>query len=143
MTQLIENKPPRRALIATLSQFCASRRRFVGRSSSSDITGVARTRYRCAGSLAACTRSTVQGFYGRIQPPASGLQHRKPNRNIRRLETHLTPAISIRAPRLIATNRILRIRVFAVPTQVHNRPCCGHAGRMFTIRRVRQRDSSL
>jgi hypothetical protein len=103
MTQLIENKPPRRALIATLSHFCASRRRFVGRSFSSDITRVARTRYRCAGSLAACTRSTVQGFYGRIQPPASGLPHREPNRNIRRLETHLTPAKSIRGPRLIAT----------------------------------------
>ena len=112
MTQVIENKPPRRALIATLSHFCASRRRFVGRSFSSDITGVAPTRYRCAAlpaeSLAAvwraaCTRSRVQGFSRRIQPPASSLQHREPNRNIRRLETHLTPAISIRAPRLIAT----------------------------------------
>src|ERR1700722_1628257 len=37
MTQLIENKPPRRGMIATLSHFCPPRRRFVGRSFSSDI----------------------------------------------------------------------------------------------------------
>jgi Cof subfamily protein (haloacid dehalogenase superfamily) len=42
MTQLIENKPPRCALIATLSHFCPSRR-FVGRSFSSDITDIARS----------------------------------------------------------------------------------------------------
>src|SRR5271156_6619220 len=52
MTQLIENKPPRRALIATLSHFSALRGRFVGRRFSSDITGVAPTRYRCADSPA-------------------------------------------------------------------------------------------
>jgi hypothetical protein len=61
MTQLIENKPRRHALIATLLHFYPSRR-FVGRSfrafcvpipsGSSDITDDARSAYRCADSPA-------------------------------------------------------------------------------------------
>jgi hypothetical protein len=47
MTQLIENKPRRRALIATLLHFSPRRRGFVGRSFSSDITDDARSAYRC------------------------------------------------------------------------------------------------
>jgi hypothetical protein len=54
MTQLIENKPRRRALIATLSHFSPRRRRFVGRNFSSDITDDAQSAYRCADSSAAC-----------------------------------------------------------------------------------------
>jgi hypothetical protein len=83
MTQLIENKPPRPALIAAHSHFCTSRRRFVGRSFSSDITRVAGTRYRCAALPAACTRFGVQGVSRRIQ-------HQEPNRNIPLLEAALT-----------------------------------------------------
>src|SRR5271168_5331305 len=59
MTQLIENKPPRHALIATLLHFSAL--------------------------------------------PAPSLQHQEPNRNIPRLETHLTSAESMRNSLLIAT----------------------------------------
>src|SRR4029077_14595027 len=71
MTQLIENKPRRQPLIATLSHSCPSpvwgvrwappesrnrTRRLVGRSFSSDITRDARSAFLCADSPAACTR---------------------------------------------------------------------------------------
>jgi uncharacterized membrane protein len=93
MTQLIENKPPRRALIATLSHFYPPRRRFVGQSLGSDINGVARRGYHCA-------RGT--------QPPDSCLQPQEPNRQIPRLETNLTRAESIRTAFPIAKNHALR-----------------------------------
>jgi hypothetical protein len=54
MTQLIENKPRRRALIATLLHFSLG-----GRSFSSDITDDARSAYRCADSPAACSDSCL------------------------------------------------------------------------------------
>ena len=92
MSQLTENKPRRRALIATLSHFSARRRCFVGRSFSSDITDDARSAYRCAGSIAACIRSFDRSS-----------KSRNSNRNIRRLETHLTLGQSTRNPFLIAT----------------------------------------
>jgi hypothetical protein len=92
MTQLIENKPPRRALIATLLHFSPPRRCFVGRSFSSDMTDDARSAYRCAGSIAACIRSFDRSSKSRIS-----------NRNIPRLETHLTLGRSTRNPFLIAT----------------------------------------
>ena len=65
MTQLIENKPRRHALIATLSHFYPSRS-FVGRSFSSDITRDARSAYRCADSIAACIRTFDRSSKSRI-----------------------------------------------------------------------------
>jgi hypothetical protein len=135
MTQLIENKPPRRALIATLLHFddpttvvvlpnrgLPGRRRvepggpvqreskdrprlshrcFVGRSFSSDITDDARSAYRCAPlfaeGLAAFRRAACIRSFDRSS------KSRNSNRNIRRLETHLTLGRSTRNPFLIAT----------------------------------------
>src|SRR4029077_19179483 len=122
MTQLIENKPPRRALIVTLFHSDApttvvvlpnrglpgrrrvepggpvqreskdrprlSHRCFVGRSFSSAITGDARSAYRCAPlfaeGLAAFRRAACIRSFDRSS------KSRNSNRNIRRLETHLT-----------------------------------------------------
>jgi len=149
MTQLIENKPRRRALIATLLHFDdptrvvvlpnrsrpsprhtglpgrrqgepgrsvelggsvqreskdrprLSHRCFVGRSFSSDMTDDARSAYRCAPLFAeglaafrraACIRSFDRSSKSRIS-----------NRNIPRLETHLTLGRSTPNPFLIAT----------------------------------------
>src|SRR5580700_490000 len=107
MTQLVENKPPRRALIATLSHISTRRRRFVGRSFSSDITHDARSAYGCAASpaeglaalwRAACVRPGIEVYSRLIQPLVSSPQPPEPNRNIPRLETNLTPAVSMSAP---------------------------------------------
>jgi hypothetical protein len=92
MTQLIENKPRRHALIATLLHFHPSQG-FGGRGFSSDITRDSRSAYRCAGSIAACIRSFDRSSKSRIF-----------NRNIPLLETHLTHAQSMRAPFLIANS---------------------------------------
>src|ERR1700722_4951879 len=101
MAQRIQNKPSRRALIATLWHFSPRRRCFVGRSFSSDITDDARSAYRCAPLFAeglaafrraACIRSFDRSSKSRIS-----------NRNIPRLETHLTLGRSTRNPFLIAT----------------------------------------
>src|ERR1700732_584259 len=91
MTQLVENKPRRRALIATLSHFSPTRCRFVGRSFSSDITRVARSAYHCAASSAACT-------YSCDRPSESQISNRQNPES----ELYLTLAKSTPAPFLIA-----------------------------------------
>ena len=135
MAQRIQNKPPRRALIATLLHFSPRRRCFVGRSFSSDMTDDARSAYRCAPLFAeglaafrraACIRSSDRSSKSRIS-----------NRNNRRLESCLT------ASRIIArtgSNRnktrlfdldfstpkdqtaSLRIQAFAVIATAHLTP---------------------
>jgi len=101
MAQRIQNKPSRRALIATLLHFSPRRRCFVGRSFSSDITDDARSAYRCAPlfaeGLAAFRRAACIRSFDRSS------KSRNSNRNIRRLETHLTLGRSTRNPFLIAT----------------------------------------
>ena len=77
MIQLTENKPQRRALIATLSHFSPS-------------CNASCTRFRAVNCKCAC--GSVEGNV------------RVPNRNIRRLEPHLTRAKSTRESFLIATN---------------------------------------
>src|SRR3984957_20058003 len=157
MTQLTENKPRRRAMIATLSHFddptrvvvlpnrglpgrrqvepggpvqreskdlpYPSHRYLVGRCFSSDITGLAHIAYLSAGShaeglaelrRAACTRSGARPSRLTI-----------PNRNIRRLETHLTRAKSTRASFLIATNDDI-VKVVVLPNR--GRPSPRQAG---------------
>src|SRR5271156_1889216 len=105
MTQLIENKPRRRALIATLSHFYPSRR-LVGRSFSSDIMEVARSAFLCAGSSAACIRSKeeaaqVLGEWSAVDQ-FNVVRRRISNRQIPESEPHLTLAKSTPATFLIA-----------------------------------------
>src|SRR5271168_5158373 len=122
MAQLIENKPPRRAPIATLSHLCPSRRfgilssrhggaypkryRFVGRSFSSDITDDARSAFLCAGSIAACIRSFDRSSKCRIS-----------NRQNPELETHLSPAESMYAPLLI--DRAYQLEIGLTPCRIN------------------------
>src|ERR1700726_290938 len=109
MAQRIQNKPSRRALIATLWHFSPRRRCFVGRSFSSDMTDDARSAYRCAPLFAeglaafrraACIRSSDRSSKSRIS-----------NRNNRRLESCLT------ASRIIARTGSNRNKTRLFPTQ--------------------------
>jgi len=115
MTQLIENKPPRRALIATLLRFCPS----------ACVTPfLIDSGYRLEADLSPC-RINANAISNRrwiaVSPSCSlagpishfGIS----NRNIPRLETDLTRAESARDPLLIATNTY-----FANPR--FSRACC-------------------
>jgi len=89
MIQLTENKPQRRALIATLSHFSPS-------------CNASCTRFRAVNCKCAC--GSVEGNV------------RVPNRNIRRLEPHLTRAKSTRESFLIATNDDI-VKVVILPNR--------------------------
>jgi hypothetical protein len=105
MTQLIENTPPRRALIATLSHFCASRRRFVA---SGILFGVGASHNKSVLSLTSTCADSL------AQPPAV------PPRAVFlidrgcRLETDVTPAQSSKTPFLIVAESTFRNSAFFV-----------------------------
>jgi len=129
MTELIENKPRRRAMIATLLHFDDPARVVVlpnrdRPSLPAAVSLLAKEGPRHTGlpgrrqselgrsvELGGSVRRESKDLFWLLhQPPPSGLQHQEPNRNNRRLEAHLNPAKSTRTSLLIATNRGLRFR---------------------------------
>jgi hypothetical protein len=133
MTQLIENKPPRRALIATLSHFYTSRRfripssrhggacperyRFVGRSFSSDLSGEAQHAYPrqsfVGRSFSSDITDDARSAYRCAGPMAAcsrlcdrSSKCRISNRQVPRLGTHLNPCAASNQSLLIANFRV-------------------------------------
>ena len=104
MTQLIENKPRRRSLIATLSHFCPSCR-YCG------WEGSANACVRAGGSAStktseplACPNAPQQrtATHRSVELPASKFQRQEFNRQLSELGTNLNPATSTRVLVLIA-----------------------------------------